>query len=187
MDDYWRNSAWCRLAGVLSTLSSEASVLFMCLITVDRILVIKYPFGQYRITTKTAVISVLICWVFVFFVSLFPIAYTGYFQGQFYSKSAVCLALPLTRDRPPGWLYSVLIFIGFNMLTFILIAVGQLLIYAEVKKNARFQKFLNKTRSNDLRVARNLLLVVTTDFLCWFPVGIMGKVIVKLGYHIEFS
>ncbi|XP_060557599.1 G-protein coupled receptor GRL101-like [Ruditapes philippinarum] len=35
MDDYWRNSVWCTFAGVLSTLSSEASVMFLCLITIE--------------------------------------------------------------------------------------------------------------------------------------------------------
>ncbi|XP_045167750.2 G-protein coupled receptor GRL101-like [Mercenaria mercenaria] len=174
VDDYWRNSAWCQLAGVLSTVSSEASVLFMCLITIDRILVIKYPFGHVRITVKSAICAVSATWLFVFIISLVPVFYTDYFEGKFYSKSGVCLALPLTRDRPPGWLYSILLFIGFNMITFILIAVGQLLIYAEIKKHTSMQKSLNVTRTNDLKVARNLLLVVTTDFLCWFPIGTMG-------------
>ncbi|XP_053375484.1 G-protein coupled receptor GRL101-like [Mercenaria mercenaria] len=174
VDEYWRNSVWCRLAGVLSTVSSEASVLFMCLITIDRILVIKYPFGQLRFNVKSATCAAIATWIFALIISLLPVIYTGYFEGQFYSKSAVCLALPLTRQRPPGWLYSILLFIGFNMFTFILIAVGQLLIYAEIKKQASLRKSLNSTRTNDLKVARNLLLLVTTDFMCWFPIGMMG-------------
>ncbi|XP_053374810.1 G-protein coupled receptor GRL101-like [Mercenaria mercenaria] len=174
VDEYWRNSVWCQLAGVISTVSSEASVLFMCLITIDRILVIKYPFGQLRFNVKSATCAAIATWIFVLIISLLPVLYTEYFEGKFYSKSAVCLALPLTRQRPPGWLYSILLFIGFNMFTFILIAFGQLLIYAEIKKQTSLRKSLNIIRTNDLKVARNLLLVVTTDFMCWFPIGMMG-------------
>ncbi|XP_060581191.1 uncharacterized protein LOC132737848 [Ruditapes philippinarum] len=174
VDEEWRNGTTCKIAGILSTTSSETSVFFMCLITIDRILVIRYPFGQVRFTTKSAVATSLAGWVLALVIALFPILYSDFFEGSFYSKSGVCLALPLTRDRPPGWLYSVVIFIGLNFVTFVLIAAGQLFIFAEIKKTRTAQKSMNVSRKYDLTVARNLLLVVTTDFLCWFPIGVMG-------------
>ena len=172
--DSWKNSAWCHLAGVLSALSSEASVLFMCLITLDRILVTKFPFGQIRITPKVAGALVSAVWLIASLISLLPILHTSYFKDEFYSKSGVCLALPLTRDKPPGWAYSVGLFIGFNSVTFLLIAFGQILIYREINASKMKMKNRHSSRTNDLRVARNLLLVVSTDFLCWFPIGILG-------------
>ena len=174
-DESWRKSAWCNLAGVLSAMSSEASVLFICLITVDRILVVKYPFGQLRFTTIPSIVSCCIVWFLVALVAILPILITSYFEDSFYSKTGVCLALPLTRDRPPGWGYSIGIFIGFNFVTFLFIAAGQWLIYRAVENSRMKMRAVSTARSNDLRVARNLLLVATTDFLCWFPVGIVGK------------
>lgn len=177
-DEYWRHSIWCTLAGVLSTVSSEASVFFLCLITLDRFLVIKYPFSQLTFTTNTAIFSSIFAWIVSLSIAITPVIYTGYFQNSFYSKSGVCIALPLTRDRPPGWLYSVLVFIGLNFVTFILIAIGQLSIYKEIKKVTSVitvnRGNSGSGRGNELAVARNLLLVVTTDFLCWFPIGCMG-------------
>ena len=173
-DESWRFSGWCKLAGILSTVSSEASVLFICLITLDRILVIKYPFGQVRFTTTSAVVSSGIVWVVVSIVGILPVAITSYFKDSFYSKSGVCLALPLTRDRPPGWVYSISIFIGFNCITFLAIAFGQWMIYTTINKARSKMKSFSTARSNDLRVARNLLFVASTDFLCWFPIGILG-------------
>ncbi|XP_053379720.1 uncharacterized protein LOC123526988 isoform X2 [Mercenaria mercenaria] len=190
MDDYWRNSGWCTLAGFLSTASSEASVFFLCLITIDRLLVIKYPFGQIRFNPKNAGISSGIVWVISVSVSLIPILYKDYFQDKFYSKSGVCIALPLTRDRPPGWLYSIMIFIGLNFVTFCLIAIGQVIIYREIKKaTAGIRRSSTRKgkggsgRRRELTVARNLFLVVTTDFLCWFPIGLMGMMAMS-GYVI---
>ena len=170
-DDWWRSSAWCSFAGVISTISSEGSVLFICLITLDRMLVIKFPFGDIRFKTKTAIISSVVAWLLVIIVATAPL---GFGDGAFYTRSAVCLALPLTRDRPSGWEYSTAIFIGFNFVAFLLIAAGQCLIFREIRVTSNIRK-ASSNRRNDLVVARNLLLVVSTDFLCWFPIGVMGK------------
>ncbi|WAR30205.1 GR101-like protein, partial [Mya arenaria] len=173
-DESWRTSAWCHLAGVLSTLSSEAGVLFICLITLDRILVIKYPFGQVRFSTASAVMTAIGCWTVAFLAATIPLVPGSYFDGRFYTSRAVCTALPLTRDRQPGWSYSIAMFIGFNFVSFIFIAFGQSWIFYEIRKASSRRKHMNVTISNDMKVARNLLMVVTTDFLCWFPVGLMG-------------
>ena len=53
-DEKWRHGPVCQVAGFLSTLSSETSAIFILLITVDRFLVIKFPFGQYRISPNKA-------------------------------------------------------------------------------------------------------------------------------------
>jgi hypothetical protein len=41
----WRHSAACSLAGILSLLLCEVSALIMCLITLDRFLVLRFPFS----------------------------------------------------------------------------------------------------------------------------------------------
>ena len=175
-DEAWRNSVLCNLAGVFALLSSEASIFFVCLITLDRILVIKYPFSQNRFTTKPSIKVSIIAWIIAIVLSVIPLIFTSYFKNEFFSKSGVCLALPLTREKGSGWLYSVLIFLVFNLITFLLIAWGQWLIYAEVASDKRPMAKSAENRKKELRVARNLLLVVLTDFLCWFPIGLLGKV-----------
>ena len=199
-DEHWRGSILCKLAGVTSTIASEASVLFLCLITLDRLFVIKYPFGQVRFTPRIAGFTCLAVWIITGILATIPLLVTFYFQDVFYSKSGVCLALPLTRDRSPGWIYSISIFIIFNSAAFVLIAFGQWSIYREIDSSKTFlarmkSMTVRKTpvvkvksnastysmggvrsgRNNDLRVARNLLLIVSTDFLCWCPIGILGK------------
>ena len=174
-DESWRSSFWCKMAGVLSTVSSEASVLFICLITLDRILVTKYPFGQIRFTTKSSICVSCLVWLIVGLIGILPVMIKSYFKGTFYSKTGVCLGLPLTRDRPPGWAYSIGVFIVFNFLIFMAVAFGQWLIYKTINSTKERVKAFSTARATDLRVARNLLLVAMTDFLCWFPVGVIGK------------
>ena len=175
-DDEWRTGWLCNLAGVISTLSSEASVFFICLITIDRLLVVKYPFGEVRMRPRPSWVISAIAWSVCLFLSLVPIIFITYFRGEFYSRSSVCLGLPLTSDKPAGWLYSVFIFICINFVLFILIAGGQWMIFREVTKTS--DKVVAKgrdSRQKELRVARNLLLVAMTDFMCWFPVGVLGN------------
>ena len=199
-DEHWRGSILCKLAGITSTVASEASVLFLCLITLDRLFVIKYPFGQVRFTPRIAGATSFAVWIIAGVLAILPLLITSYFQDAFYSKSGVCLALPLTRDRSPGWIYSISIFIIFNSVSFLLIAFGQWSIYTEIHSSKTFLSRMKSTslrrlpigktksnasikssggvrsgRNNDLRVARNLLLIVSTDFLCWCPIGILGN------------
>ena len=172
--DDWRYSTWCQFAGFIATLSSETSVMIMILITFDRILVTKFPFGQIRLTPKIASIIMSIIWIISLVIAIMPWSFHSYFKGEFYSKTGVCLALPLTRDKPPGWEYSITIFIGFNSATFLLIGVGQYLVYREIHSTKKQDRITRATRDKDLKVARNLLMVVSTDFLCWLPIGISG-------------
>jgi hypothetical protein len=70
------------------------------------------------------------------------------------------------------------IFVGLNFCTFILVAIGQISIFTELRRAGSVMKKTHQSRKRDLRVARNLIFVATTDFLCWFPIGVMGKYVV---------
>ena len=173
----WRISYLCNIAGFCSFVSIEATVLFICLISVDRYLVIKYPFGQIRITQNIGNALAAIAWLLGVLMAAMPFIITPYFNGEFYSQTGICLALPLTRNRSPGWVYSFGIFIVFNTVIFVLIALGQLLIYMAIRESRKGLAGQHSSRSGDLKVTRNLLLVVMTNFLCWFPIGSIGKFI----------
>ena len=168
-----RYGTLCKLAGVLSTVSSECSVLFLFFITIDRFIIIKYPFGQIRFSKTLAQATSCVVFMIGILLATIPLMPgASYFDGTFYSRSAVCLTLPLTRDRPSGWEFSFGIFIIFNFLLFIIFAGFQMAIFREITS------ILGQIKSNrkrqDMTVARNLFLVVFSDFLCWCPVGVMG-------------
>ncbi|MEW8338878.1 MAG: 7 transmembrane receptor [Candidatus Thiodiazotropha taylori] len=174
-DETWRSSVWCQLAGILSTVSCEASLLFSCLITFDRLLVVKYPFGQKRLTKRNGSIIAIVFWSIALFLAILPLTVPSLFKGNFYSRSSLCLALPLNRKRSSGWGYAFGVFIVFNSLACLLLAIGQWTIYREVQLSKKAVRDRRSKSSNDLRITRNLVLVVTTNFLCWLPVGFLGK------------
>nr|KAG5702079.1 hypothetical protein BaRGS_032328 [Batillaria attramentaria] len=63
--------------------------------------------------------------------------------------------------------------IVLNFVLFLLIAAGQVQIYWSVQKNSVSTSSTNKS-SKDLTIARRLIAVVMSDFLCWFPIGLLG-------------
>ena len=174
-DEFWRHSGWCKIAGIFSTISNEASVLFVCLITLDRLLVIKYPLGQCRLTLRHASMLSILVWITALATALIPVALYSLFEDNFYSQSGVCLPLPITRARLRGYSYSVGVFLGFNSVAYTLIAAGQWSIYREIKLSSKALAENRSKTNTDTKIARSLLIVAVTDLLCWLPVAILGK------------
>ena len=92
----WRQGFACKLAGFLSIFSSEGSVFFITLISIDRMLRIKYPFGGNRLETKSACICVTLAWLMALLIGVIPISLTSD-KGNFYSISEVCIGVPIVR------------------------------------------------------------------------------------------
>ena len=92
----WRQSFACKLAGFLSIFSSEGSVFFITLISIDRMLGTKYPLGGHRLEIKAARICVTLAWLMALLISAIPISSTSD-KGNFYSISEVCIGVPIVR------------------------------------------------------------------------------------------
>ena len=171
-DEVWRWGMWCKIASVMSVISCETSALFIVLITVERYLVIKYPFKKQIITPRTGVVLVCFVWILGMIASMIPITFI---EGGLYSQTGICLALPITRAKFEGWRYSFGLFVVFNSMLCLSVAFGQLSIYREIQTSTRAVAHSKSKSSKASRVAGKLLLVSTSDFLCRFPVSLLGK------------
>ena len=164
----WRNGWLCDVCGMFSVISSETSVLFILLITLDRFIAIKFPFKM--ISGTTICVAVVCTWTFAIVVALIPLLIAD--MDGYYSASSVCVALPITFQKPVGWKYSFGVNIVFNFLVFLLVAVGQIAIYLEVRT---ISSVTSSKQIDDRAIARSLLGVVVTDLLCWCPIGVLGN------------
>ncbi|XP_033121111.1 G-protein coupled receptor GRL101-like [Anneissia japonica] len=175
----WKTSFLCSFAGSISTLSSECSVFILMLMSVDRAVNIAYPFSSNLLNRKRCIITVVIVWLVVIFISYLPMfnhlsfINIPYFGGNYYGRQSVCLALPLARDRLPGWEYAIAIFLAFNLFGFFVIAVSYISIYISVKRTASSVN-RNKGRAGEIKMATKMAMIVLTDFCCWFPIILMG-------------
>ena len=172
-DVIWRFSLPCKAAGFLSLVSSEVSVFIICLITLDRFLVLQFPFSHLHFTTRRALLASVCAWLVGTLMAMVPLLpWTSHWH--FYSQNGICVPLPITRNDYPGQLYSFSIMIVFNFVLFLAIALGQLFIYWSVQKNTMRSGSKNDTSAKDISIAQRLIAVALSDFLCWFPVGLLG-------------
>ncbi|KAL8610625.1 hypothetical protein ACOMHN_006344 [Nucella lapillus] len=173
----WKKSITCSIAGLISFLSCEVSSIMIFLITLDRFLVIRFPFSHIRFRTTSAHVTCVVIWVMGLILASIPLLpVTSHWA--FYSQIGICIPLPVTRGDFPGRHYSFSVTIVFNMVVFLLIAVGQALIYWSVRANTMSEngsKGKDQDRAaKEATVARRLLIIAMSDFLCWFPIGVCG-------------
>ncbi len=171
--EQWQRSFACKFAGFMSVLSSEASLFFLTVISVDRYLCIVYPMSQIRLRKKSAIIVAIIIWLLAFILSILPIIGVDLFGDAFYGRSSVCLALPLTTQRPKGWQYSVVLFLGVNLLAFLVMTFCYTSLYLSVRSSAKVVQRSTDSR-DQIKLATRMAFLVLTDMFCWMPVIIMG-------------
>ena len=171
-DTTWKNSAVCRLAGFFALLSMEMSAFIVCLITLDRFMVIQFPFSQLRFKSGSAHVVCLVHWLMV--ISLVCIPFLPVCSHwEFYSSTDICVPLPVTRSSFAGHSFAFGVMIVLNMVLFVAIAVGQTAIYSTIRFNTLSSTDTGR-KQQDLNIARRLITIAVTDFLCWFPVGLLG-------------
>ena len=94
-DVAWRHSAACRAAGFLSLLSSEVSALVIFLITLDRFLVLRFPFSAVRFGRRSAGVTCGALWALGLGLAALPLL-PALAHWRLYSRSAICSPLPLS-------------------------------------------------------------------------------------------
>ncbi|XP_022094039.1 G-protein coupled receptor GRL101-like [Acanthaster planci] len=206
----WRLSAICKIAGIISVLSSEASVFFITLISVDRFLCVVFPHGSVRLVRPTARGAAVIIWFLAFILSSLPTILIGSdVDSDVYGLSDVCIGLPLitkpdsyklkegdvsnpfgsqsfkipvAQDHRPAWVYSIVLFLGVNLLCFLVVALCYLIIFIKVRQSYQRVKgsrirgsgTLHQSNKEEMNMALRMAVIVGTDFCCWMPVIIMG-------------
>ena len=172
-DAAWRHSVACTLAGFVCLLSCETSAIIICLITVDRFLVLRFPFSRWHVSPVCAHALGAVTWaggVALCCVPLLPVTR----HWRFYSQSGTCLPLPVTTRDFAGHSYSFGVVIVLNFILFLVVALGQAFIYMSVRANSMASGGDATRTSRDVHVARRLITIALTDFLCWFPLGLCG-------------
>lgn len=203
----WRHSTWCGIAGATVITSSEASVLFLTLISIDRLIRIKFPHSTRKLTVSRAKIAATVVWLIAVVLGILPsIMHNDY--PAFYETSNMCVGLPLvqqpvvapkevsykstyhwitnprtinitvTETHIPGMFFSSAIFLGLNPLCFLIM----LACYADIVRIVRkaFRQSRHHGMRQQLRTTVKVAAIVATDFCCWFPIIITG-ILVQTG------
>ena len=193
----WRSSVICKIAGVLSVMSSEASVFIVTLISVDCFWSIVNPFNLWQLRRKSTILVLLVIWSISLGLSIGPTVFGSGSNSDIYG---VCIGLPLitkptafevkegTFDNPlgsqtvsipvgtaqkPAWIFSIILFLGVNLFCFLVVFFCYIGIFVKVKRTSNKVR-VAAHRDREIRMAVKMAFIVGTDFACWMPVIIMG-------------
>ena len=207
----WRSGITCRIDGTISILSSEASVFFITLISLDRFICIKYPFSRRKLGKISSTLIASLVWIISLALGIVPSILAGKID-KFYDNSHVCIGLPLTKlqiyetyeseewvsvcssddfcyyEKPVeskfvgeinGMIFASVIFLGVNFICYLLILACYIAIVRAVFRSSQ-RTGLNKAMKEQIRLTRKVAAIVLTDFLCSFPIIILG-ILVQAG------
>ena len=90
----WRSGISCRIAGTISIVSSEASVFFVALISVDRFVNIKHYNFRWKLRHKSSVLVAIVLWIMALVLGVVLSTLAGKDYNKFYDNSHVCIDLP---------------------------------------------------------------------------------------------
>ena len=94
----WRSGITCRIAGAMSITSSEASVFFVTLISIDRFISIRFPFSTCKLGYMTTRLIIIVTWMIAIVLGTVPSVLSGS-SFEFYDNSHVCIGLPLALTK----------------------------------------------------------------------------------------
>uniref|UniRef100_A0A673LHC1 G-protein coupled receptors family 1 profile domain-containing protein n=1 Tax=Sinocyclocheilus rhinocerous TaxID=307959 RepID=A0A673LHC1_9TELE len=111
----WMDSAECRTIGFLALLSSEVSVLLLTYLTLEKFLVIVFPFSHLRPGKLQTVLVLAFIWILGFVIAAVPLLNEDLF-GNYYGRNGVCFPLHSDRlEKPTAKGYSTGIFLGSSL------------------------------------------------------------------------
>ena len=118
----WVQSWGCALAGALSMVSSEVSILILTFMSIERFLLISDPFGHHRLNTKNVMLSLYVIWLIGVSIAIFPVILFRS-STKFYGihNGGTCFPLFIHDKYSSGWEYSAFIFLGINLTLLLLI------------------------------------------------------------------
>ena len=202
----WRSGITCRIAGAICIISSEASVFFVTLISIDRAVGIRLPMSGRILGRNLATVIVFATWLLAVTLGIVPsVLANGKNNFKFYDIPNVCIGLPLaltesystteTNTKIPilngtawykrpgfstkneglitGMYFSTTLFLGLNCVCYLIIIICYILIVSAVRKSST-QSGRTVEMAKQIKLTIKVTAIVTTDFLCWFPIIILG-------------
>ncbi len=64
-------------------------------------------------------------------------------------------------------------FVGINFIGFLIIGIGYTIMYISINRTMAMVRGTEKKKQ--ITLAKNMMLIVMTDFVCWLPIIAMGE------------
>ncbi|KAM6147908.1 relaxin receptor 1 isoform 3-T3 [Erethizon dorsatum] len=169
----WTESTNCHLTGSLAILSTEVSVLLLTFLTLEKYICIVYPFRCLRPRKCRTITVLILIWIVGFIVAFIPLSNKEIFKN-YYGTNGVCFPLHSEDTESTGaQIYSVAIFLGVNLVAFVVIVFSYGSMFYSVHRNTGTANEIRTQVKKEMILAKRFFFIVFTDALCWIPIFVL--------------
>uniref|UniRef100_UPI00398EC1AC relaxin receptor 2-like isoform X1 n=1 Tax=Pristiophorus japonicus TaxID=55135 RepID=UPI00398EC1AC len=169
----WMESVQCRMIGFLAMLSTEVSVLLLTYLSLEKYIVIVFPFNDIKPGKHQTLIILITIWLIGFIIAIIPLWNEDTF-GNYYGRNGVCFPLhadQIENDAAKG--YSIGIFLGLNLIAFIIIVFSYSSMFYSIHKTGIQTPEMKRHIRSEVAVAYRFFFIVLSDALCWIPIFLL--------------
>uniref|UniRef100_A0A673SVW9 Relaxin family peptide receptor 1 n=1 Tax=Suricata suricatta TaxID=37032 RepID=A0A673SVW9_SURSU len=169
----WMESIHCQIVGSLAILSTEVSVLLLTFLTLEKYICIVYPFRCLRPKKCRTITVLILIWMTGFIVAFIPLTNKDFFKN-YYGTNGVCFPLHSEdTESTAAQIYSVAIFLGVNLVAFIIIVFSYGSMFYSIHQSAITATEIRNQVKKEMILAKRFFFIVFTDALCWIPIFIL--------------
>ena len=165
-ENKWTGNVICKMAGFLSLLSSEVSILIIFLLTLDHLFVLCLPLSQCTFSTRSAAVACGVSWLVGILLASMP-SLPGLSHWAHCGRTALCSFVPYDKRcfrREVNFLNLIL---AFNCCVSVVVFVAQVIIYRTLPKH---QVLLNSSK-NPANLSVSLITkIAVTNAIAWFAI-----------------
>ena len=167
-DVQWRTGGGCEFAGFCAITSTMVSVYVLTVITLERLVTFSRAMKSSRMNKITGSILMAIGWGFGITMGILPLV-----GVSDYKTTAICLPFDVSSRLDLAYVLFLLLFTG---LSFTAIAISYIIIFYQVfyRQKRTISVSDNKRKRTELKVALRMGVLVLTNFVCWFPIALLG-------------
>ncbi|EDO43539.1 predicted protein, partial [Nematostella vectensis] len=168
--DWLFGTTWCKVSSICGILLCGSSILHLSVISIERLVAIKWPLHYERIVTINRVVAILTyIWVQSFVLALIPVLPVHIADQTFSPHLGEC---EINWGKNPILMILLVVFYFFLPVTIMVAAYA--CIFQEVRKSTRRIKTLSTSAASspfrkDLKAVKTLGVVIGVFFIMWLP------------------
>ena len=165
-EDRWAGSGTCKVAGFLSLLSGEVSVLSTCLLTLEHLVLLVFPHSTYSFSKPSAAVACGVAWFVGILLATVPLL-PGLSKWGRYGQTAVCSLMLRDRRNANDKFYFIHAILVFNIFICLTVFVFLIIVYRATPQH----RFLIKQNRNPAYASVDLLVkIAALDVARWITV-----------------
>ncbi|XP_007889512.2 relaxin receptor 2 [Callorhinchus milii] len=169
----WMESVQCRMIGFLAMLSTEVSVLLLTFLSLEKYIVIVFPFSNIKPGKYQTLAIIITIWLVGFIIAVIPLWNEDIF-GNYYGRNGVCFPLHSDQtEKEAAKGYTTGIFLGLNLIGFIIIVFSYSSMFCSIHKTGKQISEMKRQFRSEVAVAYRFFFIVFSDALCWIPIFLL--------------